>query len=703
MATLILLSGITSLLSGPAYAQSTGWITDPTHPPVQLRFMSTGEHNFSNKTVQAVLDIELDGDWKTYWRSPGEGGIAPDLDWSASDNIENVEWHWPIPGYYDQLGVTTLGYKSHVSFPITLTLTDISQPAVFEARLRLPSCTNICVITDYQIKLPIDPKTLYIDQQALFLFNQGMSQSPRDSSNLKLDGLYWDAAKQQLVAKITNRISWETPQLLVDGSQVEDEFFAKPHLYFDKDSQHKTLTAVFDVTNWAGNVDLENKSVSLTISDQTFATELVAPIGNTPISYSDNTMSFFLMVGFALLGGLILNIMPCVLPVLGMKLNSILMFNQISPNTPPGSVKEIAFKREVRTSFVASALGIIASFMLLAFTLSVLKLGGHAIGWGIQFQNVGFLALMLVVTLTFSANLLGLFEFRLPANLNTWMATKGNHSYAGHFVQGMFATLLATPCSAPFLGTAVAYALGASYQELWGIFLALGVGMSAPWLLFALFPSLVNFMPKPGAWMFKVKMIFGLMMLVTSLWLASLLTPFIGQFATFVLSTTLLLSMIIALGIKFGKRVLIPIIGIMTVVLGAGLIMGSLTADRWATPIIDDLAWQKLQTEKIVPLTEQGKTVFVDVTADWCITCKANKIGVILQDPVYSTLKQDDIVLMKGDWTTPSDEIMQYLQSNGRYGVPFNIVYGPNAPQGIPLSVILSEQQVMQAIDKASQ
>ncbi|MGF1753821.1 thioredoxin family protein [Vibrio makurazakiensis] len=666
------------------FAQSTGWVSVPEHPPVKLRMMSTGQQDLENKSIEAVLDIELDGDWKTYWRSPGEGGVAPEWDWSASSNIQAVEWHWPIPSYYEQLGVMTLGYKSKVSFPITITLEDNTKPAVFDARLRLPSCTNICVITDYSINLPIDPNTLQLDEDAMFVFNQGMSRTPMESKQVSVDGLFWDKSKQQLVAQFTNQKEWNNPQILIDGDEVVDEFFAQPKIIKD----NGTLTAIFDVSNWLGETDLTQRNITITISDETFATELTGQIGSTPISYQSNDTSFLAMVGFALLGGLILNIMPCVLPVLGMKLNSMV-------------ANQDASTKHIRGSFVASASGIVTSFALLAAGISVLKLGGNAIGWGIQFQNAWFIAFMLIITLVFATNLLGLFEFQLPSSMNTWMATKGNDSHSGHFIQGMFATLLATPCSAPFLGTAVAYAFGASYQELWAIFIALGLGMSAPWLTFALFPSLIRFLPKPGAWMFKVKLFFGLMMLATSLWLSSLLMPFIGKFPALLMTTTILITVLIWIGVKLGRKVMVPVLAISTVAFGGGLIAGSLTADSWATPIVDDLNWQPLDANAIPEFVAQGKTVFVNVTADWCITCKANKIGVILQDPVYSGLQAEDMILMEGDWTTPNQKVTDYLQSNGRYGVPFNIVYGPNYQQGIPLPVILNSETVMDAIKVA--
>ncbi|NVO99187.1 thioredoxin family protein, partial [Photobacterium damselae subsp. damselae] len=276
------------------------------------------------------------------------------------------------------------------------------------------------------------------------------------------------------------------------------------------------------------------------------------------------------------------------------------------------------------------------------------------------------------------------------------------NSYGGHFVQGMFATLLATPCSAPFLGTAVAFALGANYLTLFAIFTALAVGMAAPWLLIALFPQLANALPKPGMWMNTVKTIFGLMMLVTSLWLLSLMANFFSLKIVIVIGVIALALLLSQLWRIKGKRATLLTVGFLIIVTAIGLIIGSLTADKWAKPLPQDHHWTPLNVEQIKQDVAQGKTVFVDVTADWCITCKANKVGVILQEPVYSALDQENIVLMRGDWTKPSDYVTNFLQSHGRFGVPFNIVYGPAAPNGIELPVILTSEQVLDALKQAS-
>lgn len=676
------------LSAWPVSAQplSTGWLTHNDHPPLQVRFMLTGEIDKTNNQANALLEVNLEGEWKTYWRSPGEGGISPMLDWSQSTNLSDLKWHWPTPSYYEQLGIMTLGYKHHVIFPIQLTFNDINQPIVFSGKLSLPTCTNICVLTEYELDLPavtlLDIKT---DAAAQHLYQQGLATVPMQSDSIRVINASFDYDSQRLQVKLEQSKEWQNPQIIVDGEKLTDQYFSQPSLTID----NKVVTATYKVSNWLGKTNLAGKPLSITVSDALFSHELSAVIDDKPLlKSSSSSLHLLSMIAFALLGGLILNIMPCVLPVLGMKLNSMLTSSHLSKGT-------------IRLQFLASASGILTSFWLLASGLLILKLTGNAIGWGIQFQSPWFIAVMVTITALFTANLLGLFELQLPGKLSTSIANKGGNSTFGHFVQGMFATLLATPCSAPFLGTAVAFALAASIFEMWIVFTFLGVGMALPWLVFALYPNLIAFMPKPGLWMNKIKAVFALMMLVTTLWLLSLLVPFIGGLITVLVGLLFCAYLLYRIAQSRGKKTVIVILAVGLLASSGGFFIASLTTNHWATIIKEDLSWQPLNENSISQYVKQGKTVFVDVTADWCITCKANKIGVILQDPVYSELQQESVITMKGDWTKPSDKITTYLKSHQRFGVPLNVVYGPNAPQGIPLSVLLNSDDVMQALEYA--
>lgn len=241
-----------------------------------------------------------------------------------------------------------------------------------------------------------------------------------------------------------------------------------------------------------GAPDLTGKTLSLVIEDEGIAQQSTVTIG-APLASEHLQMPLWQIVLFAIAGGLILNFMPCVLPVLGLKLSTILQLQQRD-------------RRSVRLQFLASSGGIIISFMALALLMTILRLTNQAIGWGIQFQNPWFIALLVIVTLLFSANLFGLFYFRLPTNFNTRLANLQADGLVGHFLHGAFATLLATPCSAPFLGTAVAIALAAPLPQLWGLFIAMSIGMSLPWLLIAVRPTLAFRLPRPGRWMNKLRL-----------------------------------------------------------------------------------------------------------------------------------------------------------------------------------------------------
>lgn len=681
---LLVSSLLLSAFSVAAQPVSTGWLTHPDHPPVQARFMLTGEIDKKNSQVNGLLEVNLKGEWKTYWRSPGEGGISPILDWSQSTNLTALQWQWPTPTFYEQLGIMTLGYKHHVIFPLQLTFNDINQPMVFSGKLTLPTCTNICVLTEYELNLPAVTLTeLKTDPTAQHLYQQGLANVPTQSNSTEVIKTSFDYDSQRLQVKLQQTNEWQDPQILIDGEQIGDDHFSQPVININ----NNIVTATYEVTNWLGKTHLAGKPVSITVSDALFAHELSAVIDDNPLVKSSST-NLLTMIVLALLGGIILNIMPCVLPVLGMKLNSMLTSSDLS-------------KKTIRLQFLASAFGILTSFWLLASGLLILKLTGHAMGWGIQFQNPWFIAFMVTITALFTANLLGLFAVKLPGQLSTSIAKKGGDSTLGHFVQGMFATLLATPCSAPFLGTAVAFALGASVVEMWIIFTFLGLGMALPWLVFALFPNLISFMPKPGLWMNTIKVIFGLMMLLTTLWLLTLLVPFIGGLTTLVTGLLFCVYLLYRIAKNKGKKTVIVILAVSLLITSAVLFTASLTTKHWATLIKDDLTWLPLNKNSIDQYVKQGNTVFIDVTADWCITCKANKIAVILQEPVYSELQQESVITMKGDWTKPSDRITTYLQSHQRFGVPLNVVYGPNAPQGLTLSVLLSSDEVIQALEDA--
>ncbi|TDW62005.1 protein-disulfide reductase DsbD family protein [Oceanimonas baumannii] len=662
-------------------AADTGWLQSPEHPPVQVRLVQNGPLDNSSGQYAALLQVRLADDWKTYWRSPGEGGIAPRLDWQSSDNIRAFDWRWPLPDRFHLLGIETQGYQHDVNFPVYITPENPETPATFNATLTLPSCTTICVLTEYSLSLPLQAD-LALDETVNHHFQQALSQVPRPATRVQAGDWQWDEAKELVSITLSNEAGWQDPQIFIDDTDTA--VFSQPVI--TTNGSH--LEARFTVSSWDPALNLDGEALIVTVADESLAEELSEPVAQGTLAATASAQPGLLMVlGYALLGGLILNIMPCVLPVLGLKLNTLLLGERS--------------RAQVRRPLLLSAAGIMLSFWGLAAFMLALTWSGAQLGWGIQFQQPGFIGFMLAITALFSLNLFGLFEIHLPSRLSTWLATRPGGGNSSHLLQGMFATLLATPCSAPFLGTAVAAALASSPLVLIAIFTGLGLGMALPWLLLAAFPGFVRFMPRPGPWMVKVKWLFGLMLLATSLWLLSLLSATLGSTLSLLLATLLVILPLWSLLRRHGMRALV--FGLAGISL-TGAVLGGvalLTQERWVTPAKPELPWQPLDVARIEQEVAAGNRVFVDITADWCITCQANKVGVIQRDPVYSVLEQDNVVLMQGDWTRPNAEITDYLRAHGRAGIPFNQVFGPGLPSGRDLEVLLTSDKVISALEAA--
>lgn len=691
--TIILFSLSFSPLAQASSASSspvtTGWLQHPDHPPVEVRLSLTGVTQPESNEVEGLLEVRLQNDWKTYWRSPGEGGIAPMASWQHSNNLAAVQWQWPAPERYSVSGVETVGYKENVAFPLTFQVNQWHQPVLLQGVLTMSSCTDICVLTDYNINLEFIPPQLVPNSDMYFRYQQALSQVPSllsttSNENMEVKEAYWLAQRSQLQVRLQALTNLQNPDVFIDSlaPDLRDITVKQPQISYSGNE----LELVVNIEHWLGDLDLVGQPIQLSIIDNHFAYELqIEPIAGSMGGLGNNSepLHWGMLILFSLLGGLILNIMPCVLPVLGMKLQSVL-----TENRQQGLV---------RKQFLASAAGIVVSFWLIAAGLLVLKYSGSAIGWGIQFQSPYFLGFMVMVTWLFTLNLAGVFSLRLPSNMNTWAATKGDQSMAGHFVQGMFATLLATPCSAPFLGTAIGFALAASALQMFTIFTLLGIGMALPWILVAAKPRLALLLPKPGNWMNITKVVFSFMLAATTVWLLFLFRGHINLSVwRFIFVTIALITGVLVWRTYGAKGVAISF------VFGFLSLFGAIA---FAVLSADDLNaqpnWEKLQVQQINQEVAAGKVVFVDVTAKWCITCKANEVGVLLQNPVYKALQASDVVLMQGDWTVPNDYVTSYLKTHNRYGVPFNIVYGPSAPYGIELPVILTSQAVINALEQA--
>lgn len=405
------------------------------------------------------------------------------------------------------------------------------------------------------------------------------------------------------------------------------------------------------------------------------------------------------ILGVALLGGLILNLMPCVLPVLSLKLLALAGLAG-------------AARREVRASLLATAAGVLASFLALAAVLIALKSAGAAIGWGIQFQQPWFVAAMATVMTLFAASLWGWLPIGLPAGTQRLAAWHACRPLVDAFATGAFATLLAASCSAPFVGTAIGFALARGPREIVTIFAALGTGFAAPYLVGAALPGLVRGPPRPGRWMVSLTRVLGVALLGTTIWLLVVLTD-AASMAAALLSGSLLAALLAVLAwraqaaiprrprlaLATGAIVLAALAAISPLL--AARILPARTAGELAKARTHAL-WQSFDETAIPRLVAQGKLVFVDVSAAWCLTCKVNELAVLDRSPIADRLHDTDVIAMRADWTRPDPVITDYLQSFGRFGVPLDVVYGPGTPYGEALPELLSASAVMRAFEHAA-
>lgn len=408
------------------------------------------------------------------------------------------------------------------------------------------------------------------------------------------------------------------------------------------------------------------------------------------------TQSLALMLALGVVGGLILNAMPCVLPVLSLKIF--------------GLVKSAGQGRgAVVGGSLATALGILLSFWALAGTAVAARAAGAAVGWGVQFQNPVFVVFLLVIVMLFCLNLWGLFEIPLPQLVARAAGSGPTEGVAGHLASGLFATLMATPCSAPFLGTAIAFALAQPAGVIFAVFTAVGFGMALPYLLLAAAPRLAGLLPKPGAWMDTLRKVMGFLLAAAAVWLLYVLASQVSREARAWIELSMLgMALLVwlrqrALQGTFVKR--LAAAGVVAVAVGALAIGWQANAAQAATVESGDdgglIQWVEFDRDRAESLAHEGMLVFVDVTADWCFTCKYNERVVLETEPVADAFERHAVVPMKADWTNRNDTIARFLADHGRYGIPFYMLYRPGDEPHV-FSELLTRDQLLEVLESAA-
>jgi len=362
------------------------------------------------------------------------------------------------------------------------------------------------------------------------------------------------------------------------------------------------------------------------------------------LNYSSllNPDSILLFLFIAFVGGVILNFMPCVFPVLSLKIYNVLSQQQQNINN-----------KTIKRNFLATILGIIFSFFVLSLITVLLKSLGHNLGWGFQFQSPIFLSFMILILILFSLNLIDVFSIDIPFFFKKFLNivinfNKKNSEFFQNFLLGSFITILSTPCSAPFIGTALGFAFVSSNQVIFLIFFCISLGLSSPYIILATKPQILSFLPKPGLWMKKFKYFLSFLLILTAIWLTSVL-----------------------------------LIQVNTI----------------NNNDSNNNNWLDFDTIKLKELVNENNIVFVDITADWCMTCFYNKKTVLDRKKVKNIFEKYDVKKMRGNLTKPNKEINKYINSYGRFGIPVNVIYSPSTPQGILLSELLTVRNLLSTFE----
>jgi len=671
----------------PLVASASRVSSDTDYADVSL---IVGKYSKDSGVIEAALQYKIADGWTIYWRDAGDNGYPQNVTWANSSNIQDVTIFWPPPirhsyNFSDDFYSESYVYEKQAVFPLTISTEDSSKEAVVNLNVDFAICKDVCV--SEHVQLSVDVASGYSSSEDIAFIEAAKSHIPKENGagDLSINDvkLYQNDEGQRLVVKIDHP----------DDINVKDVFIEADNKFYFYKPKRTGSYFDFDVNPIADIRSLENKDITLTVDAGSFSVEKKLNVGKAISEeiFKPESETLIMLIVFGLIGGFILNFMPCVLPVLSIKLLSVIKHGG-------------GDKKYVVTSFLTTSLGIISSFFFLALVVILFRQAGVAVGWGFHFQQPAFIIAMVIILSLFAANLWEFFEIRgLSIGQKTHDKSNEN-SLIGYFLTGVLATILATPCTAPFLGTAVGFAIGRSPLDIIIVFLAIGFGMSLPYLIGSFFPQMITKLPKPGKWMVAIKRLMGWFLAATAIWLIWVLSSQIGIISAIILAVITVIKLIkiwitnntnLYVNKNIGHSFIILFI-ILSFILPLNY------AEKNDNNAGGDI-WEEFRPGHISNLVENGKIVFVDVTANWCLTCKFNKYSVLDREQIKEEFIRRDVVAMQADWTLRNDEIEMYLSKYKRSGIPFNIVYGPSAPNGIILSELLDLKSVIEALDKAGQ
>ncbi|PTY08755.1 hypothetical protein DB347_04065 [Opitutaceae bacterium EW11] len=651
-----------------------------------------------------ALRLEHQAHWHTYWINPGTG-YATSIAWTLPAGWKAGEIHWPTPIVIrDRTGATVgNGYDGDALLPVTITPPADAKPGetvTLKAKADWLMCENACVPggATVELSLPVRAEEPAKNET----WHKRIAELPMPRAP---QGWNVSAVRDGKTIRLTLTSAGNSPARPLPNSHFFSEDglidYEKPQTEKPVAGGYEWLLSVSDSAEAAaarlvGVLATQPPLAGLRI-DVLLSSGNAAAAASQPASgvggaaqasggaSGGSGLSGLLLLAFV--GGMILNLMPCVFPVLGIKILGFV--NQAG-----------ADRRKVTLHGLVFTSGVLASFWALAGVLAILRAGGSQLGWGFQLQSPVFVFALATVMLVFALSMSGLFEIGLRATA-VGASLQSKSGYAGSFFTGVLATVVATPCSAPFLAPALGAAVTMPAAESFAVFTAIAVGLSTPYLVLSMFPSAVKVLPRPGAWMETFKQVMAFPLYATVAYLVWVLAGQTKDNDYALLSILFGLTLIALAGWLYG-RTNAPGASSTRANIGAaaalliavfGLFLGWPRAAK-AT----DIAWEPWTPQRVAELRAQNRVIYVDFTARWCATCQANKKLVFGSDEVKRLFHDKKIATLKGDWTNRDPKITEELARWGRSAVPFNLVYKPGQTEPVVLPELLTASTVLQAL-----
>ena len=669
----------------------------------------------SNSTHLLNADFKLNKGWKIYWHSGGATALPPsvELDAQSKKHVEHIGILWAYPKEIIFLGIPSLGYQGDITLPIEVNLNENGknqESLTISGILRYPVCAQICIPAEQEFSIPLSNN---VDGDRL---KKAVENIPVRLNAIDNSQLFWSEStnNNEIIlhgALLPNKSALGEFDLnrlkkVIISHRAPDKYrgsYLLPQLQKDN-NKYWQFSGQNQLHIRQENI-IANAPMPLMLTaefqGQYIETNIVAQYSDTPpitgfAPSNDNLrgiMSIWALGLLALLAGLLLNLMPCVLPVLSLKL---------LPITKTTSNDVATFRQNA----LLSALGMMIGFQLLALLLWGIRLSGF-VSWGAQFQSPVFLIAMVWALLLFIAIEMGWQQFRLP--LTNYIGNAGNagstgkkHDILHKLTTGIVIAWLASSCTAPIIGTIIGTAIAGGTLQLFLVLGLLSLGMASPYLLLALHPRSIRLLPKSGKWNIWLKYGVGIALALTALWLMWLLSHHLSalqKIGLYAICTLLL----IASYFKYRGIALLQKLPLFTIAIPLLLLAVLISPKQTDITSIEDnnnvLASVAFAPETIPALLADDKKVIVDITANWCLTCKINDLRVWRSAGGQQLLNNDDVIFMRGNWTLPNDTIAIFLKSYQHYALPFTIIYTPQNPQGVILSELYQLSQVKDALN----